>query len=354
MRILICGAGVQGSQYAAALHQADQDVTILARGQRLAQIKENGIVLEEITSGQRTAIWVPVVDELKPDDAYDLALVMMRCNQVPNVLPDLAANPRIPNVLFLGNNIRGPGAMVSALGRERVLLGFAGAAGVREGHVVRCPQSRRSATYLGELNGEMTPRLEEIAAVFAGTRFPVTVFPDIQAWLKTHVALIIPLAYGVYMGAGDNYRLAHTRDALVLIVRAVREGFSALRVRGYKITPPYLGRIMRLPEPVLVALLARLFDTQFAEIGLAGHANAARDEMSHLADGLWEVIQSSGLPAPSLRTMLQFGNPKQPPLKEGSQHIPLQTRELWLGLGAAAAGLALLTGFAAWLKKYRR
>ena len=172
MRILIYGAGVLGSRYAAALHQAGRQVTILARGERFKQLQEHGIVLEEINTGQRTVVPVPVVNALKPEDAYDLVLVIMRSNQVLDILPVLAANQHTPNVLFLGNNIHGPQAMTQALGRERVLLGFAAAAGTREGHVVRYIHADKNATCVGEIDGIYTERVKEIEAVFAGTLFP--------------------------------------------------------------------------------------------------------------------------------------------------------------------------------------
>jgi len=39
-RILIVGAGVNGSVCAAALHRAGYDVTVLARGKRLEELQE--------------------------------------------------------------------------------------------------------------------------------------------------------------------------------------------------------------------------------------------------------------------------------------------------------------------------
>jgi 2-dehydropantoate 2-reductase len=51
MKILVYGAGVLGSLYGARLKQSGQDVTILARGQRLAEIRTHGIVLENGTTG---------------------------------------------------------------------------------------------------------------------------------------------------------------------------------------------------------------------------------------------------------------------------------------------------------------
>ena len=51
IKILVCGAGILGSLYGARLKQSGQDVTILARGQRLAELLNHGIVLENGTTG---------------------------------------------------------------------------------------------------------------------------------------------------------------------------------------------------------------------------------------------------------------------------------------------------------------
>jgi len=45
MNILIYGAGVQGSVIAARLHAGGHDVRLLARGKRLADLREHGVVL---------------------------------------------------------------------------------------------------------------------------------------------------------------------------------------------------------------------------------------------------------------------------------------------------------------------
>ncbi|MGE5137995.1 MAG: ketopantoate reductase family protein, partial [Rudaea sp.] len=137
MKILIIGAGVVGSIYAARLHWAGEQVSLLARGQRLAELRENAVVLEDEGTGQRTTTPVPLIDHLDPDDEYDLVMVIMRKDQVPWVLPMVAESRCTPNVLFVGNNVAGPEEYTRALGPERVLLGFAGSGGRREGNQVR-------------------------------------------------------------------------------------------------------------------------------------------------------------------------------------------------------------------------
>ena len=51
-------------------------------------------------------------------------------NHVSEVLPVLAANRKTCSVMFSWKNAAGPGKMIEALGRERVLLGFPGALAV--------------------------------------------------------------------------------------------------------------------------------------------------------------------------------------------------------------------------------
>ncbi|NIO06911.1 MAG: ketopantoate reductase family protein, partial [Deltaproteobacteria bacterium] len=107
----------------------------------------------------------------------------------------------------------------------------------------------------------------------------MAISPNMDAWLKTHVAEVIPVANAIYMAGGDNYRLARTRDGLVLMVRAIREGYRVLRALGVPITPANHKIFNWIPELILVALMRRILNTKTAEIEMAGHANAARDEM---------------------------------------------------------------------------
>ncbi len=61
MKILVYGTGPLGSLFAARLQTAGHDVSILARGQRLIDLREHGIVLEDALTGARTTTYVTVV-----------------------------------------------------------------------------------------------------------------------------------------------------------------------------------------------------------------------------------------------------------------------------------------------------
>jgi 2-dehydropantoate 2-reductase len=318
MKILVYGAGVLGSLYAARLQEAGQEVSIVARGQRLADIQEHGLVLVDGDSGQRTTTRVSAVEGLAPDDAYDLVLVLVRKNQLSAILPALAANRTIPTILFMGNNAAGPDEMVGAVGRERVLLGFPGAGGYRDGHTVtfKVVSGRQQPTTLGELDGRTTTRLRQIAAAFKLAGFPVTTSTNMEAWLKTHAAEISPMANAIYMAGGDNYRLAGDRDGLVLLVRAIREGYRVLRALGVPVTPANHKIFNWIPEPILVALMRRLLSTRTAEIEIAGHANAARDEMKQIADEFRALARTTPVPTPAMDHLYSHIERVRPPSAE--------------------------------------
>jgi 2-dehydropantoate 2-reductase len=114
-RILVIGAGVNGSICAAGLLKAGIDVTLLARGSRLDFIRERGVVIEDPFKGTRTVARIPAIGELGADDIYEYVLVVTRKNQAIDLLPILAKNKSL-SVVFMVNNPSGPDAYVMALG----------------------------------------------------------------------------------------------------------------------------------------------------------------------------------------------------------------------------------------------
>ena len=99
MKVLIYGAGVIGTLYGGKLADAGHTVTVVARGRRLAEIREQGLVLEDVVHHRRLTASVKTVDRLDPDDEQDLALITVRRDQLASALPDLAANkPYFPHV----------------------------------------------------------------------------------------------------------------------------------------------------------------------------------------------------------------------------------------------------------------
>jgi len=356
MKVLVYGSGPLGSLFAAQLAEAGHQVSLLARGQRLADLREHGIVLNDYHTGEETVTQVDFVECLDPQDVYDLVLVIMRKNNALNILPVLAANLHTPNVLFLMNNAAGPGELVDALGKERVLIGFPMAAGYRRGHIVHymigAQVGRNAKIPFGEVDGRTTARTLEVAQILSSMRgFEADIRPDMDAWLKTHVALLMPSLAPAMKAAGrDNVRMARTRDLVVLTVRAIREDFNVVRELGYPVTPDSIRKFEWIPEPILVWFLQRRLVDPRVRVAMLEHAAAAQDEIKHLADEFRVLARKTSVPTPAIDRLYCYFDPGEPLMPEGSAEIPLNWRGVWLGL-SGLAGILVLFGL---FRKFRR
>ncbi|CAN5151949.1 hypothetical protein BH11ACT4_BH11ACT4_06470 [soil metagenome] len=195
MRILVYGAGVLGSINAARLFQAGHDVSLVARGARLAALRANGVMLAEGDSPVVEAVAVPIVEG--PSGDYDLIVLLVRSHQVAAVLESIKGTRG--DVLFLANWAAGPDPLGAVIGPERVILGFPNTGGIMDGDVVRYRRTtaltRRFPMSIGEPDGTVTPRLDRVLAAFRSTGYAAKAEPRMDAWLKTHAAFEVRSAW---------------------------------------------------------------------------------------------------------------------------------------------------------------
>ena len=307
MKILVYGAGSIGSLYAAKLKEAGNDVTILARGKRLQEIHEHGILLQEFQSGRQSTTRIDVVEELAPEDSYDLVLVILPRQAVSDVLPVLAANRNTLSVMFFGNNASGPSKMIDSLGRKRVLLGFPGAAAVRDEDTIRhlILDRREQPTTIGEIDGSNSERVTAIADIFQSAGFPCATCGNMDAWLKTHVAEISPTANALYMAGGDIEQLRRNRESLVLLFRAIREGYCVLTALGIPVTPSSHKVFRWIPQFMLVAIARRKLADATTRIKI-GHATVAQNEMTVIANEFRALALKSGIATPAIDQLRSY------------------------------------------------
>ncbi|WP_329065035.1 ketopantoate reductase family protein [Streptomyces sp. NBC_01429] len=283
MKLLVYGAGVCGSLFAAHMHEAGHDVSLLARGERLTALRRHGVRLAEEDGPAVERVPVPVVEH--PDGGYDLITVFVRTHQVDAVLESLAGVQG--DVLFLLNWAAGPETLGALLGHERVLLGFPATGGTMDGDVVRYRRSsfvtRRVAMPIGEPDGRTTPRLERIVETFRTAGINAKAQPRMAAWLRTHAAFEVPLGQAVH-AAGGPVALADDPDAVRGMLHLMRQNLAALE------TPPVpraFTALRVLPRGLLVALLRRFLKSPTAvHSGLNDSSPATAAELDRLAEQL--------------------------------------------------------------------
>ncbi|PKN98994.1 MAG: hypothetical protein CVU42_08985 [Chloroflexi bacterium HGW-Chloroflexi-4] len=308
MKILVFGAGVLGSLYGTRLFQSGYDVTLLARGMRFDEISENGVILEGALSGERTVSRVPVCDALTPEDDYDLIIVLVRADQVDDLLPMLAANKKSKSVLFMVNNPSGYSEWIKAVGKERILLGFAGAGGTRKNGVVtfHVVSPILQPTTLAEVDGAKTDRIKQISKMFKNAGFATTISSNMDAWQKTHVAWVSPVANAIIAAGGDGKALSQRPDLLHLLVQAIHEGFAVLNKLNIPITPPKLKIITTLPKGLTRFVFKLWSRSQHFDTIATRHTLAAYGEMKLLSERFQDIAKTSNIPTPALDQLHQY------------------------------------------------
>lgn len=181
MKILIYGAGVIGTIYAVRLRCPEHEVSVLARGERLADLRQHGLILRHAIKGDEIFCQSRIVTELMPEDEYDLVIMAIRLNQLATVLPALKANRKVQSVLFMVNNASGYAEWLSAVGADRLIVGFPGVAGSRNGPLVEYVQApaHLQKTTLGQPDGSITVRLRNVGHILRRAGFQVS---NVATW----------------------------------------------------------------------------------------------------------------------------------------------------------------------------
>ena len=309
MRILVFGAGVLGSLYAAKLHRAGHSVALLARGERLAALATGGVQLEHALSGKKDMVRVPLVEKLDERTAYDLILVLVRADQLDSAAHTLGKHQASQNLLFMVNNPTGHASVASAVGADRLMLGFAGAGGYRDGDLVKYVvlPGLLQLTTIGEPDGSETVRLTQARKAFRSAGFPVALNRTMDAWYRYHAAWVTPIAYAIYKARASDTFLAQEPKLLGEMLAAIRELWASLSKLGLEITPPNLRLIQKLPDRILVPIVARALSGRFADTAAYRHAEAAPAEMGLLASELTEIVRRAAIPTPSWERLFRGG-----------------------------------------------
>lgn len=304
-RILIFGAGVIGSVFGGLLSARGHDVTMLARNKRFDELNTNGLWLQKNGQAKAQKFPVKVIQSLDIDDGYDFVFVTLRKEQVRDSLPQLK-NIRSSNFVFMVNNPSGYDEWIDALGSDRVIPAFPGAGGKIEKGIVcyEIVSGIIQPTTLGELNGHISERILELKAMLKAAGFQVSVSRNMDAWQKTHVALVGPLGDVIYMDGGNNYSVARNAAAIHQMNRALKENFSFLKKSGIGIVPRKLTIIRLIPVWILDIIMKYAFHTKWAETVISNHALNARTEMKVISNELLALAKSKGFDLKEFRKMV--------------------------------------------------
>jgi 2-dehydropantoate 2-reductase len=289
MRIAVVGAGGIGAIYGAALAKSGAAVIFIARGDHLAAIRENGLLVEG-DRGETLVRPAQATDDPAAVGPVDYALVCVKLWDVesagehirPLVGPETA-------VVALQNGVDAGDRLAAIFGPQRVMGGTA----FVTGSIVRPGVVRQTGTYFqiafGEIGGGITPRGERLRAQCQAAGLEVNLSADIRVPLWEKFLLLVPLANVNALTRLPLGRYRGDPDTWALVEASLNETAAVGRAEGVALAPDAEARTM--------AVLNAMPDHHMTSMGndlIRGN----RLELPWFAGKVAELGRRHGIPTP--------------------------------------------------------
>ena len=236
MKIAILGAGALGCAIGAALTEGGHETWLISRSPaHVNAMRGEGLRVDDAQGTRR----IPVLAATQAAEVgvAELVIVLVKSFQTDAAMRGAAALVGPDTlVLSLQNGLGHEAILADIVGRERVLAGKTYVGGVLRGpgHIQSGVVGK--ATYIGELDGRVTPRVQAIADAFNAAGLATTVSENIVGtmWDK----LLVNVATGALTGIT---RLTYGQlydDALLKAtsLAAVAEAIAAAQAAGVKLS----------------------------------------------------------------------------------------------------------------------
>lgn len=310
LKILVIGAGVIGSVYAGLLADAGHDVTVVARGDRLENLRRQGLRLRSVDGGESRPT-VSIVDAV-PDTPIDLVLIAVRREQAAPAAAQAASSTAVAALLF-GNFAGMVADLGASIGRDRALAGFPGVGGrIEPDGAVTYVVIGQQPTVVGTI-GAPNQIAESIATTLREAGFPTKLEPDIEHWLGSHAALVAPMVAAVKAAGGRADVLANRPDLLRMATQATKAIYRRQRARGELVASANL-RLLYLVMPVWFAVRywSRALRGDFGELAFAAHTRHAWGEMAALSAWLQSTLTDDPAAVAALDRLLSVASDPNP------------------------------------------
>lgn len=270
MKIFILGAGALGSAIGGALSGAGEDVTLIARQGHVDAMISKGLTLRE--DGIDRVVRVKAATSLQGLGEADLIIVLVKSfhtrEAIEDAVPSIGAGTTI---LSLQNGLGHEDVIANVVGRDKVIGGktYLGGVLLAPGHVIAGLKGKE--TIIGELDGQISERVQRIVATFKRANLMITASNNILGtiWDK----LLVNVATGALAGItrlpyGGLYQVPEIRACALA---AIAEAMSVARASGIRLATtdveqPWLKAAQGLPAEFKTSMLQSLEKGSATEI----------------------------------------------------------------------------------------
>ena len=236
MKIVMLGAGALGSTIGGTLAKTNEVIFVDQWKDHVDLINRQGLKMTDETKDW----FVPVQAQTTGQGIgpVDLVIVLVKSFATKTAIQQLKETGAIGDqtlVMSLQNGLGNEETIADVIGKENVISGktYCGGRLIEAGYVAGRTEGKW--TYIGELNGEITSRIQAVAKVFHEAGMLCEVSDNIQGliWDK----LLINVAAGALCGIthlpyGPLYEEEYLKDVAVM---AIQEGIDVAKAAGVRL-----------------------------------------------------------------------------------------------------------------------
>jgi 2-dehydropantoate 2-reductase len=222
-----------GSVIGGLLAQAGNDVVLVDVAKEIVDaIEKSGLIIED-KSGKKSTVKLKATNDPHQVGVADLIVVFVKCYHTETAVRQAA--PMLgPNTIVLSlQNGWGNAALISKLtGPERLLVGvsYHSAVLLTPGHVLHAGQG---PTFLGEMDGAISSRVNAIASFFASAGLEITPSAKVlsEIWSKLALnAVTLPTSAAILITADKLLRTSEMERLMQALLAEVITVAQALKI----------------------------------------------------------------------------------------------------------------------------
>ncbi len=247
MRTVIMGAGAMGGLFGALLTRSGEDVWLVTkRKEHFEKISESGITLEE--KGISYQIDVKITLDAGSIGKADLVLYFVKTYQTEKAVSDSLTLEKDDTVfLSLQNGIGNDDVICNKIDRKKVLLGITnhGATLLGPGHVRHAGWGE---TYIGELDGRITERANQVARMFKKAGIETAVSDRIYDLIWEKLFINVGINALTALTGFKNGELLDHPETVEMMESLVSEAIEVAKAKGIKIHGDPIEKVKKVAE----------------------------------------------------------------------------------------------------------
>lgn len=295
MKIAIMGSGGVGGFFGGRLAHAGYDVTFVARGAHLAEMRRNGLIIENREQGDIHVARVKATDDpafIGPVDVVLIAVKLWDTESVARAVRPIVG-PRTA-VLSLQNGVIKDDILKRELGRPNVMGGVAyvGTTIARPGVIRQTGTLQR--LIFGEYDGKRSERAEAFLAALLKAGIDAELSTDIRRTLWEKYVFLVGLSGSTSAMRSPIGPIRSNPQTRAFLLELMKETVAVGRALGVNLPEDYAQQRLVFADSVAPDMTSSL------------HHDLERGnplEVEWLSGGVVQLGQKAGVPTPCNRAV---------------------------------------------------